>query len=99
MVMIITNDVATVSNQASPTGLTSNKLELTDRELAVLEIENKRWKYPALKEKVIREQLDLNATRYYQILNSLLTHPGALSTNPGLINRLRNALPATSIIG
>jgi len=66
---------------------------LTERELAVLEIERRRWKYPAYKEKAIREQLDLNATRYYQILNSLLDHSEALERYPMMINRLRSALP------
>jgi len=66
---------------------------LSERELTVLEIERCRWKYPALKEKVIRDRLDLNPTRYYQLLYSLLDHPEALATNPGLINRLREAIP------
>lgn len=67
--------------------------ELTERELAVLELERRRWRYPALKEAAIREQLDLSVTRYYQILHTLLDHPGALALQPGLLNRLRAALP------
>jgi len=67
---------------------------LSERDWAVLEIERQRWRYPAYKEKAIRERLDLNATRYYQILNSLLDHPQALATHPILINRLREALPS-----
>jgi len=66
---------------------------LSERELTVLAIEQKRWKYPAYKEQAIRNQLDLNATRYYQILNSLLDHPQALESYPILINRLRTVLP------
>ena len=67
--------------------------DLTERDIIVLEIERQRWRYAAHKEKAIREQLDLNGTRYYQVLNSLLDHPQALAKYPMMLNRLRQGLP------
>ena len=64
---------------------------LSESELTVLAIERRQFKYSAQKEKLIREKLDLNATRYYQMLNSLLDNPLALAAEPMLINRLRRA--------
>jgi len=71
---------------------------LTERDLQVLEIEQQRWRYLAVKEKAIRERLGISATRYYQVLNSLLHHPEALAQYPMLINRLRQALPETALL-
>ena len=64
---------------------------LSERDLAVLAIERKPFRFAGQKEKVIREKLDLSATRYYQILNSLLDNPLALAAEPMMINRLRRA--------
>jgi hypothetical protein len=69
------------------------RVELTERDILVLEIERQRWRYPAHKEQAIRERLDLSATRYYQVLNSLLDHPQALEKYPMMLHRLREALP------
>jgi len=66
--------------------------ELTERELMVLEIERRRWRYPAHKEQAIRDMLDISTTRYYQILNSLLRNPKALATHAVMLNRLHRAL-------
>ncbi|MER5865748.1 DUF3263 domain-containing protein [Kitasatospora sp. NPDC002040] len=63
--------------------------ELTDRELAVLALEARSWRTTGAKERAVREELDLSATRYYQILNRLLDRQEALAHDPVLVNRLR----------
>ncbi|WP_457030425.1 DUF3263 domain-containing protein [Kitasatospora sp. P5_F3] len=63
--------------------------ELTERELAVLALEGRSWRTTGAKERAVREELDLSATRYYQILNRLLDRQEALAHAPVLINRLR----------
>ena len=67
---------------------------LTERELKVLEIERKVFRYAATKEKMIRDQLGITATRYYQILNALLDNPLAIAEAPVALNRLRRVLDA-----
>ena len=43
----------------------------------------------AAKEVEIRERFDVSASRYYQILNSLIDRPEALAHDPLLVKRLR----------
>ncbi|MFV0253346.1 MAG: DUF3263 domain-containing protein [Beutenbergiaceae bacterium] len=62
---------------------------LSARDAQILEFEGQWWKYAGAKETAIRELFDLNATRYYQILNALLDDPAALAAAPMLIKRLR----------
>ncbi|MDH6126269.1 DUF3263 domain-containing protein [Kitasatospora sp. GP82] len=63
--------------------------ELSERELAVLALEARQWRTAGAKERAVREELDLSATRYYQLLNGLLDRQEALAHDPVLINRLR----------
>ncbi|MFB7665107.1 DUF3263 domain-containing protein [Kitasatospora sp. NPDC056138] len=62
---------------------------LSERELAVLALEARPWRTAGAKERAIREELDLSATRYYQLLNGLLDRQEALAHDPVLVNRLR----------
>jgi len=62
---------------------------LGERDARILEFERQWWKYAGAKETAIRELFDLNATRYYQILNSLIDTPEALAAEPMLVKRLR----------
>jgi hypothetical protein len=62
---------------------------LTDREREILTFERQWWKYAGAKEQAIRELFDVSATRYYQLLNSLIDRPEALEADPMLVNRLR----------
>ena len=62
---------------------------LTEIEAAVLGFEKYRWKYAGAKEAAIRERFDMSSTRYYQVLNALLEHPGAAAAEPLLVARLR----------
>ncbi|MFD9123928.1 DUF3263 domain-containing protein [Kitasatospora sp. NPDC059571] len=63
--------------------------DLTERERAVLALEARPWRTAGAKERAIREELDVSATRYYQLLNALLDRPEALAAEPVLVNRLR----------
>ncbi|MFI5531413.1 DUF3263 domain-containing protein [Kitasatospora sp. NPDC051853] len=63
--------------------------DLTDRERAVLALEARGWRTAGAKERAVREELDLSATRYHQLLNALLDRPEALAADPVLVHRLR----------
>jgi hypothetical protein len=62
---------------------------LSERDEKVLEFERQWWKYAGAKEQAIRELFDMSATRYYQVLNTLIDNPAALEADPMLIKRLR----------
>lgn len=62
---------------------------LSERERQILAFEAKWWKHAGSKEQAIRDEFDLSATRYYQLLNGLLDNPAALAHDPVLVGRLR----------
>ncbi len=62
---------------------------LSERDAAVLDFERGWWRYAGAKERAIREQLDLSATQYYQVLNRLIDDPAALQAEPMLVKRLQ----------
>ncbi|BCB85563.1 DUF3263 domain-containing protein [Phytohabitans suffuscus] len=62
---------------------------LSEREQQILAFETRWWKHAGSKEQAIRDEFDLSATRYYQLLNGLLDNPAALAHDPVLIGRLR----------
>ena len=62
---------------------------LSERDAAILAFEKQWWKYAGAKEQAIRELFDLSATQYYQVLNTLLDSPAALTAEPMLVKRLR----------
>ncbi|MBU6147486.1 MAG: DUF3263 domain-containing protein [Actinomycetales bacterium] len=63
--------------------------ELTERERRVLEFEQRWWQFAGAKEQAIREQFQMSATRYYQLLNIVIDKPAALAADPMLVKRLR----------
>jgi len=67
----------------------NNDFELTPSDKEILEFERQWWKYSGAKEQAIRELFGMSATRYYQVLNALVDHPGAMSFDPMLIKRLQ----------
>jgi hypothetical protein len=69
-----------VSN--SPSGL-------SELEARILEFEGTWWKFAGAKESAIKELFDLNAPRYYQLLNDLIDREDALMAAPMLVKRLR----------
>ena len=62
---------------------------LSERDRSILDFERQWWKYAGAKESAVREKFDMSSTRYYQVLNALIDHPGALEHDPMLIKRLR----------
>ena len=62
---------------------------LSERDRRILEFERQWWKYAGAKEQAIRDLFDMSATRYYQIVNSLIDTPEALAFDPMLVKRLR----------
>lgn len=60
-----------------------------DRERKILEFERYWWKYAGAKERAIREQFEVSATRYYQLLNEIIDLPAALEYDPILVKRLQ----------
>jgi len=72
---------------ALPTVESAGKLSLRDR--AMIVFERKWWRHAGSKEQAIREQFELSATRYYQVLNRLLDTPEALEFDPVTVARLR----------
>jgi hypothetical protein len=62
---------------------------LTARDREILAFERQWWKYAGAKEQAVRDLFDMSATRYYQILNTLIDRPAALAHDPMLVKRLR----------
>ena len=62
---------------------------LPERDQQILAFERLWWKYAGAKEQAIREQFEMSATRYYQVLNALIDRPEALASDPLLVKRLR----------
>ncbi|HYZ07045.1 MAG TPA: DUF3263 domain-containing protein [Pseudonocardiaceae bacterium] len=62
---------------------------LTRREREILAFERQWWKYAGAKEQAVRELFGMSATRYYQVLNTLIDSRAALDADPMLIKRLR----------
>ncbi|RAY11448.1 DUF3263 domain-containing protein [Actinomadura craniellae] len=71
------------ADEAFPPGL------LSDRDRRILAFERQWWKHAGAKEQAIREQFDMSATRYYQLLNHVIDLPEALQHDPMLVKRLR----------
>ncbi|MFF3322181.1 DUF3263 domain-containing protein [Streptomyces sp. NPDC002889] len=67
---------------------------LSERERAVLGMEQRSWSGAGAKERAIREQLGISPVRYYQLLNALLDDERALAHDPVTVNRLRRVRDA-----
>lgn len=73
----------------APNGVQAGASELTEKDFKILEFERQWWKYSGAKEQAIRELFQLSATRYYQVLNTLIDNEAALEVDPMLVKRLR----------
>ena len=62
---------------------------LTNLEIRILDFESNWWRFAGAKESAIKELFDLNAPRYYQLLNDLMDRDEALTASPMLVKRLR----------
>ncbi|MGF7235717.1 MAG: DUF3263 domain-containing protein [Frankia sp.] len=77
------------NDRATDTGNPADPAELTARDRKILEFEHHWWRYAGAKEQAIRTAFSVSATRYYQLLNSLIDKPAALVADPMLVRRLR----------
>ena len=73
----------------APNGVQAGVSGLTERDFKILEFERQWWKYSGAKEQAIRDLFQMSATRYYQVLNTLIDNEEALAADPMLIKRLR----------
>jgi hypothetical protein len=64
-------------------------MELTPREVDILDFERSWWKHAGVKDRAIRERFEMSSTRYYQLLNELLEKPAAMAYDPILVKRLK----------
>ena len=78
-----------MSYDALPRAATDVTGDLSERDAQILSFERQWWKYAGAKEQAIRELFNMSATRYYQILNTLIDRPEALAFDPMLVKRLR----------
>ncbi len=69
--------------------VTTVSAELSARDREIIAFERQWWKYAGAKEQAIKDLFDMSATRYYQVLNTLIDTPAALEHDPMLIKRLR----------
>jgi len=84
----------TAGRSDGPDDDTEGLRALTLREAEMLAFERQWWKFAGAKEQAIRELFDLTATRYYQVLNTLIDRPAALAHDPMLVKRLRRTREA-----
>jgi hypothetical protein len=68
---------------------TDPRPELTERERAILEFEATWWSRDDSRDSSIRSRFACSEEEYYQELNRLLDHPGALSFDPLVVRRLQ----------
>lgn len=64
-------------------------MDLTDRDRAILDFERSWWVQPGSKTAAIRAQLALSATRYYELLGTLVDSTEAEAYDPLVVRRLR----------
>ena len=64
-------------------------MELSQRDIDILDFERSWWKHAGAKDRAIRERFDMSSTRYYQLLNDLLENPAAMEHDPILVKRLK----------
>jgi len=63
----------------------------------VLAVASRTFSGPPVRDRVIREELGISPTRYFQLLNALLDSPDALAASPVTVNRLRRVREAQRI--
>jgi hypothetical protein len=82
-------EVPAQPRQTAPRTPAPAQRDLTDRERDILVFERQWWSHAGAKDQAIRERFGLSATRYYQLLNSLIERREALEVDPMLVKRLR----------
>lgn len=76
-----------VVTQEDPAGVEQPQ-ELTRLELAILELEERKFRYQGTKEKAILK-LGLRPVQYYQCVNNLADDPRTEKVKPALVKRLK----------
>ena len=64
-------------------------IDLTVRELAMLDFEREWWRFDARKEDQIRARFDLSPSSYYRVLQALIEMDAAHDYDPLTVKRLR----------
>lgn len=64
-------------------------MALTERDLAILELERTWWAEDGSKESLIRERFGLSTSRYYDLLSDITDSDEALQYDPLVVRRLR----------
>jgi hypothetical protein len=80
---------ATKAARGAAAGKDSARMQLNDRDQQILMFERQWWRYEGSKEQAVRSLFDMDATRYYQVLNALIDRESALAFDPQLVKRLR----------
>lgn len=62
---------------------------IDDRARTILDLEAEPVMPRGVKERLIRERLDVTPTRYYQLLVRIIGDPEAVAYSPVVVNRLR----------
>lgn len=63
-------------------------MELSERDIGIIEFERTSWQLPGSKEAAIRQRFGLSTSRYYQLRDNLLESREALQYDPLVIRRL-----------
>ncbi len=64
-------------------------MALTQRDRDILDFERSWWSATSPKDVQIREQFELSATRYYQLLGEMLDTDDAMAYDPMVVKRLQ----------
>jgi hypothetical protein len=87
---VTTDDRTETSTSETPMGdPIDTALALTERERAIIEFEGSWWMQDEARDAIIRSRFQCSSEDYYQELNQLLDHPGALTFDPLVVRRLR----------
>ena len=62
---------------------------VSERDRKVLDFEGSSWLFPGLKDRAIREYLEMSATRYYQVVRRLIDDDEAIAYAPMSVLLLR----------
>jgi hypothetical protein len=63
--------------------------ELDERSRRILDFEREAWRLGVPKARAIRDRFGFSPTRYHQLLNRAIDHPGALTYDPMVVRRVR----------
>jgi hypothetical protein len=64
-------------------------MDLTDSELAMLDLERSWFRYAGARESVVLERFGMSMPRYLQVLHALIDRPEALAYDAQLVRRLQ----------